>query len=374
MVERIAKADMGLKTDTELKEMFLEYRDNDLHYIAYDWVVWELNNIYANETRDTMERLGKSAKLKQEEILAIYGVVLKPEDKSSLYKLREIAGRWGKMPINEKKRLHQRYRWIPCPDYHYPPFTFKQFSDYVKNIKNETAKDQMSYDGVIKLLKPSKSERALFDRTRRLTYIKDFKDDAKRVRFCDAQLMYGEIAKRMGMTLKDVSYMTAEEITGFLGKGTKVKKSLIEERTKGFVLYYDKGHKVRCVSGDGIGRALEEIGYKTAAVGLGEIKGTVASQGYAKGRAIIVKSMADLHKVKKGDIMVAIATVPDFVPAMERASGIIAEEGGITSHAAIVSRELRLPCIVGATNVTRIIRDGDMLELDATNGKVKILK
>ncbi|MDE1833366.1 MAG: hypothetical protein KGH58_03025, partial [Candidatus Micrarchaeota archaeon] len=339
----------------------------------YDWVVWELNNIYANEAKDTVERLGKRAGLSQESILAIYGVVLKPEDKSSLYKLREIAGRWGKMPIKERKRLHQKYRWIPCPDYHYPPFTFKQFSDYVRNIKNEKAKDQMGYEEVIKLLKPSKREKALFDRTRRLTYIKDFKDDAKRVRFCDAQLIYGEIAKRMGMTLKEVSYMTADEITGFLGEGTKVDEGLIEERMNGFVLYYGKGHQVICVSGDGMRRTLEEIGYKTAEVESGEIKGTVASQGYAKGRAIIVRSMSDLHKVKKGDIMVAIATVPDFVPAMERASGIIAEEGGITSHAAIVSRELRLPCIVGAANVTRIIRDGDILELDADNGVVKII-
>ena len=119
---------------------------------------------------------------------------------------------------------------------------------------------------------------------------------------------------------------------------------------------------------------MQIIGYQRATAASEEIKGVTASQGYAKGRAIVVSSMSDLHKVRKGDIMIAISTIPDFVPAMERAAGIIAEEGGITSHAAIVSRELRLPCIVGAANVTKIIRDGDLVELDADNGIARILK
>jgi len=375
LVKRIADTDIGTKSDAELGRMFLEYRDNDLYYIAYDWILWELNNIYANETREVLRRLGMDAGLSQKRILELDGAVLSPESKSSLYKLREVAGRWGTMPLAERGRLHREYRWIPCPDYHYKPFTLKEFSDYVRNIKKSRKKGSASYEDAIKILKPSKKERALFDRTRRMGYLKDFKDDAKRTRFCDAQAMYGEIARRMGAKLKEVSYMTADEITGFLATGKKADKRLVRERIEsGFVLYYDSSHKVRCVSGGGVESALAEIGYMRTASLSKDIAGVTASQGYAKGRAILVRSMSDLHKVKKGDIMVAIATVPDFVPAMERAAGIIAEEGGITSHAAIVSRELRLPCIVGAANVTKIIRDGDLVELDADNGIARILK
>ncbi|HVC58302.1 MAG TPA: PEP-utilizing enzyme [Candidatus Acidoferrales bacterium] len=375
MVERIANADIKQESDKALAKMFIDYMNNDLHYIAYDWTLWELNNIYANETKEVLERLGQKAGLSKEKILAMYGVVLSPENKSPLYKLRAVAVRWPKMSLSERKKLHIKYRWIPCPDYHYPAFTFRQFSDYVKNIKTDKKKDSITYERAMAILKPSKRERALFDRTRRMVYLKDFKDDIKRTRFCDAQVMYGEIARRMGMTLTDASYMTSDEMIGFLTKGTNVDKKVVGERMEsGFVLYYDESHKVRCVSGEGVAAALQVIGYQRSSTASEEIRGVTASQGYAKGRAIVVSSMSELHKVKKGDIMIAISTIPDFVPAMERAAGIIAEEGGITSHAAIVSRELKLPCIVGAANVTKIIRDGDLVELDADNGIARILK
>ncbi len=67
-------------------------------------------------------------------------------------------------------------------------------------------------------------------------------------------------------------------------------------------------------------------------------------------------------------------TTPDFIPAMKKASAIITDEGGITCHAAIVSRELKKPCIIGTTNATKILRNGDSVEVDANNGIVKILE
>lgn len=66
-------------------------------------------------------------------------------------------------------------------------------------------------------------------------------------------------------------------------------------------------------------------------------------------------------------------TTPDYVSAMEKASGFITDEGGITCHAAILSREFNVPCIVGTINGTKEIQDGQMIELDAYNGKVYIL-
>jgi pyruvate,water dikinase len=67
-------------------------------------------------------------------------------------------------------------------------------------------------------------------------------------------------------------------------------------------------------------------------------------------------------------------TTPDFVPAMKKAVAFITDEGGITSHAAIVARELKKPCIIGAKIATRALKDGDLIEVDANRGVVKILK
>jgi len=105
-----------------------------------------------------------------------------------------------------------------------------------------------------------------------------------------------------------------------------------------------------------------------------EFRGQPASIGKAQGRISLVYGVADLTKVRKGDIMLAKNTVPSFVPAMERASAILTEIGGLLSHAAIVSRELKTPCIVGIKNITDILKDGDLVAVDAKQGIVKILK
>ena len=84
-------------------------------------------------------------------------------------------------------------------------------------------------------------------------------------------------------------------------------------------------------------------------------------------------SEIDLEKVKEGDILIAVTTHPDYVPAMRKAAAIVTDEGGITSHAAIVSREFGLPCIVGTKIATKILNDGDLVEVDANNGTIKKL-
>jgi len=88
----------------------------------------------------------------------------------------------------------------------------------------------------------------------------------------------------------------------------------------------------------------------------------------------IIKTKDDLLKFKKGDILVAEATVPDYVPAMRKAGAIITDLGGLTSHAAIVSRELGIPCIIGTKIATKVLKDGDFVEVDANKGIVKIIK
>ena len=106
-----------------------------------------------------------------------------------------------------------------------------------------------------------------------------------------------------------------------------------------------------------------------------EIHGKMACLGgMIKGRAKICLDKSEIGKVKRGDIMVVQFTTPDFVPAMEMAVAIIADQGGVSSHAAIVSRELGVPCVMATSNGTRIIHDGDLLEVNAQTGVVKILE
>ncbi|MEF8806421.1 phosphoenolpyruvate synthase [Natronomonas sp.] len=100
------------------------------------------------------------------------------------------------------------------------------------------------------------------------------------------------------------------------------------------------------------------------------VQGLGASPGISSGPVRIVRKLDQLDKVSEGDIIVTEMTTPDMVPAMKRASGIVTDEGGMTSHAAIVARELGAPAIVGAGNATEVLGDGQVVTIDGDKGSV----
>jgi len=100
------------------------------------------------------------------------------------------------------------------------------------------------------------------------------------------------------------------------------------------------------------------------------LSGLSASPGAAAGAAAIILNPSEISRVKKGDVLVAEMTTPDYVPAMKRASAIATDRGGRTCHAAIVSRELGVPCVVGTGNATKILKEQQLITVDGTKGKV----
>jgi pyruvate,water dikinase len=108
-----------------------------------------------------------------------------------------------------------------------------------------------------------------------------------------------------------------------------------------------------------------------------EVKGIVASKGKSgsvRGTARIVSDPHNTKGFNEGDILVASMTSPEYIYLMRKSSAIITDEGGLTSHAAIVSRELGVPCIVGTKVATKVLHDGDYVEVDANRGVVAVLK
>jgi len=100
------------------------------------------------------------------------------------------------------------------------------------------------------------------------------------------------------------------------------------------------------------------------------LSGAPASPGIAYGPVKLVADASQIDKVADGDILVAEMTTPDFVPAMKRAAAIVTDRGGRTAHAAIVSRELGIPCIVGTGQATTTLTDGQIISVDGSRGKV----
>jgi pyruvate,water dikinase len=100
------------------------------------------------------------------------------------------------------------------------------------------------------------------------------------------------------------------------------------------------------------------------------VRGLGAAPGAGSGPVKIISDLSEGNDLKEGDVLVTHMTAPDWVPLMRRSSAIVTDSGGMTCHAAIVSRELGIPCVVGAADATSKLRDGELVTVDATHGAV----
>ena len=179
-----------------------------------------------------------------------------------------------------------------------------------------------------------------------------------------------EIARRCQLSLMQVRFMTTPEIEAALLR-KELNSQELNRRVKLCVYYADAyGHKIMTgIEATRIAEMLE----KRSTADVSEFKGQTGCIGKAKGIVKIIIRPEDMSKMNEGDILVSIATDPDIVPAMKKAAAFVTEQGGVTSHAAIVAREMNKPCVIGTKIATRVLKDGDMVEVDATKGIVKIL-
>ncbi len=180
------------------------------------------------------------------------------------------------------------------------------------------------------------------------------------------------LEKKTGIAHKYLNYLSFDEIGNVL-KGLVTLETLQRRYEKGMLVHVE-GNRYKIVVGEEAASLRRQIEDRMRGNSDGtSIVGQVASQGYAKGIARIILSREDFDSFKEGEILVTGMTRPEFVPLMKRAAGIVTNEGGITCHAAIVSRELGKPCVIGTQIATQVIKTGDLVEVRANHGTVRIL-
>jgi phosphohistidine swiveling domain-containing protein len=103
------------------------------------------------------------------------------------------------------------------------------------------------------------------------------------------------------------------------------------------------------------------------------VRGYPGSSGLARGSARVIRSLTEVNRVRKGDILVAETTMPAWTPLFATVAAVVTDVGGVTSHCAIVAREYGIPAVVGTTVATSVIRDGQLVEVDGQAGTVRIL-
>ena len=195
-------------------------------------------------------------------------------------------------------------------------------------------------------------------------------------KFCYALSIYDlllqEIAARLNISKDDILYMESEELI----KVMRTRQTISTKgRKDGFALVSKQG-SINIVETEELERFLSEERIEQAFSPVSRVRsfgGVIASQGKVKGRVRIIDNPEHLSEFKRGEILVTYMTTMEFTSLFGKAVGIITDEGGLSSHAAIISREFGIPCIVGTTIATRTLRTGDLIELNASEGKITLL-
>lgn len=183
-------------------------------------------------------------------------------------------------------------------------------------------------------------------------------------------LLLEEFARRTEYTPEQLKYAFPPEMESVLAR--KIDAKELDQRIEYCMLIWTLDH-YDVTTDPSLIQKLERIGIGEAAP-THELKGFVASRGKVRGRAKVLESAEELSKVEDGDVLVAVMTRPDYLPAMQKAVAFVTDEGGITCHAAIVAREMKKPCIIGTKIATKTFKDGDEIEVDAEKGTVTLIE
>jgi phosphoenolpyruvate synthase/pyruvate phosphate dikinase len=181
------------------------------------------------------------------------------------------------------------------------------------------------------------------------------------------------LSKEFELPQDAVLNMTYKEIFDSLAEGTlAISKEIVMDRTQNGYAYFIGPEHSALVVGEDIERLQTVCLPKKREIETRELKGQIAFKGKVRALARVILDRRNSKELKDGEILVTTMTSPDFVPAMKRSAGIITNEGGVLCHAAIMSRELRKPCVIGTKIATDAIKTGQMVTLDADTGTITL--
>jgi len=179
-----------------------------------------------------------------------------------------------------------------------------------------------------------------------------------------------QLAQHCGlMSWKKLSLLRHEEILELARRSQPMNDLVTTRQTQPLMLIHRTIRTVDLVAGAAVQRFARQFGERVTTTGA--VQGTVANGGRIVGTARVIHEPSEFHHLKTGDILIAKMTSVDFIPIMKKAGAFVTDEGGLASHAAVVSREYNKPCIVGTKIATQILKDGDRVEVDATRGIVR---
>ncbi|MBA3047560.1 hypothetical protein KKC83_06660 [Patescibacteria group bacterium] len=420
--EKFPRLNLKSISDKQLVDLYLEFNNKYKQLCLWGWVpnaVDGRKNLFSNKLekklknilikRRNEQKIGEyytiltsksKISLREEVKIELLRICLKIKNNCSIKELFtensvkdiiKILPKYLKFQ-NLIKRYAQKYGWLTF-NYNGPIYSYKNCVSEIKlflkekqdikleliNLQKKAITTSRQKENITKELNLPINLKREFNALSELFYLKNFRKNILYQAHYHVQFLLKEMARRLNYPLNLMYYLLPCEVTSlFLGQlNKKGFKDSLKDRLNLSVLRISLSG-IQLFTGKKANSILKKYNIKRKDIvkknnKIIQLKGQIASSGFYQGKAKIINSKNDINKFKKGEILVSVKTDPALLPAMQRSGAIITEMGGITSHAAIVSRELQKPCIIGVKSATAILKDGNKILVDANEGKITIL-
>jgi len=351
-------------SDKEISELLTEIKKLQAECTMFGTVV-AFADIHGGITNKLVEIIKKRNNLKYP--LHIYTNILgNPSEKS----LTEKASK----DITENQNtddLLKEYFWLN-QGYIGRGLTIEQLTE-IKEDHSKKEENLPSPDELLEELSLSDQEKRILQVSQDLIQIKSLRADSRQFLHVVTNKLIDILSEKWNIESKYAETLYTEEICKILNKEIALPDKL-RDRWEHSIIIPETENTYKIIIGKEVQLYLDEHLKIEEIKNKNEVKGYVAQPGKVTGPIKLVFTPQHNSKVKEGDILVSTATSPQLLPAMKRAAAFVTDVGGIASHAAVISREFKTPCIVGTHKATKVIKDGDEIEVDANKGIVKVIE
>lgn len=318
---------------------------------------------------------------------ALFEVLAQASVPSRIDQLEMVLLRWKVQSgtLADLRRLANRFGFLGAYSVNDPPWTARQLRSQVQNerrpaerLRERQARFRAQRRAVALALHRLKSDQRLHRITavvHAYTFLRNERADIYRQAMVRTQPFYRWLERRYRLPRGSAADLTIHEIIDILRGRLVISRQELAQRAKhGYVV-----HLTRRTSRVIADPRQRNAFLRTQIRGWGtesqrrELIGQVAFPGKVRGRARLILRAAEAARLRTGEILIANMTHPDYLVAIKRAAAIVTDEGGIVCHAAIISRELKIPAVIGTREATKVFKTGDFVEVDARKGIVRKL-
>jgi phosphohistidine swiveling domain-containing protein len=394
LAEKIKNIDVKKLSDKKLLSLMDSFQKGQMAVHVPRGPMWLLetpDNIISQYLYKYLEENKKERKNTKTSINDAFQILSAPLEKSILAREKEELLKIGfirnKKSREKKLATHaKKYEWLEY-GLQGKILSHEHFVNELKNLAEKgIARELKSFNAEFEKLKHAqkavikeygigRTHQKIFKIVQDSTYTRVCSKYAQFHGYYCIENLLKEIGKMSGLILEQMRYLAPHDYNAIL-IGKKDLRKITNDRMRYSLHISDKGETLYWLgsSAKKVRKKIKLFQPEIKKTDSEILKGQTAYNGQAQGRVKIINTIQEMSKMHNGNVLVSHMTNPDIVPAMKMAVAIVTDIGGITSHAAIVARELKKPCIIGTKVATQVLRDGDLIEVDANKGEIKLIK